>query len=36
MGFSEEEQKKSQEIRIKLNGEIDVGKNAENVANAKE
>ena len=29
MGFSEEEQKKSQEIRIKLNGEIDVGKNAE-------
>ena len=29
MGLSEEEQKKSQEIRIKLNCETDVGKNAE-------
>ncbi|KAM3696110.1 hypothetical protein ACB094_06G014100 [Castanea mollissima] len=32
MGFSEEEQKKSQEIRIKLNGETDVGKNAEELS----
>uniref|UniRef100_A0A7N2M7Y8 Uncharacterized protein n=1 Tax=Quercus lobata TaxID=97700 RepID=A0A7N2M7Y8_QUELO len=29
MGFSEEEQKKSQEIRIKLNCKTDVGKNAK-------
>ena len=29
MGFSEKEQKKSQEIRIKLNCKTDVGKNAE-------
>ncbi|KAL4618560.1 hypothetical protein ACB092_06G019700 [Castanea dentata] len=32
MGFSEEEQKKSQEIRIKLNDETDVGKNAEELS----
>ncbi|KAL4618559.1 hypothetical protein ACB092_06G019600 [Castanea dentata] len=32
MGFSKEEQKKSQEIRIKLNGETDVGKNAEKLS----
>ena len=32
MGFSEEEQKKSQEIRIKLNCETDVGKNAEELS----
>nr|POF22851.1 altered inheritance of mitochondria protein 32 [Quercus suber] len=32
MGFSEEEQKKSQEKRIKLNGETDVGKNAEELS----
>lgn len=32
MGFSEEEQKKSQEIRIKLNGETFVGKNAEELS----
>ena len=32
MGFSEEEQKKSQEIRIKLNGETGVGKNTEELS----
>ncbi|KAM3743938.1 hypothetical protein ACB098_06G014200 [Castanea mollissima] len=32
MGFSEEEQKKSQQIRIKLNGETDVGKNFEELS----
>ena len=32
MGFSEEEQKKFQEIRIKLNGETNVGKNNEELS----
>lgn len=29
MGLSEEEQKKSQELRLQLNGEINVGENTE-------